>query len=187
MKSYYFLFLSILLFSPQLIAQDNRFGKVSKEELTKLKSTIDSESPAEILYEKTDIKLDFMDSDRKLYVTQEVEGRIKIYDKNNTDEGLLKIEIPMYAPSSTREKIISFRMVTYNLENGKIEETKIKNSEIFTERVNKNIEVQKAAFPNIKDGSIIEYKYTILSPYYRNIDRWFFQSSVPVIYSNFSN
>lgn len=176
------IFLTFLL-TIQTFAQDNRFGKVSKEELSKTRSTIDGEAPAEILYEKTEIKLDFMPSDRRLYVTQEVEGRIKVYDKNNTDKHFLQLEIPMRAPGSIREKIISFRMATYNLENGKIEETRIRNNEIFTERINRYWEVQKAAFPNVKDGSVIEYKYTVQSPFYRDIDRWFFQSSIPVISS----
>src|SRR5690606_30544412 len=104
-------------------------------------------------------------------------------DKNNTSKDYLQLEIPMYAPTTTRDKIISFKAVTYNLEGEKIVETKVKNSDIFTEKINKYWEVQKTTFPNVKDGSVIEYKYTMQSPFYRNIPRWYFQGSIPVMYS----
>lgn len=166
-------------------AQDLRFGKVSKEEIMKPKSLIDAESPAEILYEKIEVVLDFSQTEKKFFVTKEVEGRIKIYNKDNTDDKFLKQEVSLYSPNSNREKIIGFKGVTYNLEGDKIVETKVKGSDIFTERVNKNWEVEKFTFANVKDGSVLEYKYTIVSPYFREIKRWYFQQEIPVVYSKF--
>ena len=171
----------ILFISAQ--AQDYRFGKVSKEDLTKEKSTIDAESPTEVLYEKIYITLEFSQSDKQLYVTKEIEGRIKIYDKNNTSAEHLKQEVEYYTPNATREKLIGFKGVTYNLEGGKIVETKVKNSDIFSEQPNKRWTVDKFAFANVKDGSVLEYKYTIQSPYRREISRWYFQQDIPVVYS----
>lgn len=175
---------TLLLFAVSS-AQDNRFGKVSKEELSKERSTIDIESPAEILYEKIDITLDFNPSGGGFVVTKEIEGRIKIYNKDNTDDKFLKQEVSLYAPNSTREKLLGFKGITYNLEGGKIIETKVKGNEIFTERANKIWEVEKFAFSNVKDGSVLEYKYTIVSPFYREIERWYFQQEIPVLYSQF--
>ncbi len=174
--------ISFILFI-SIQAQDYRFGKVSKEELTKEKSTIDPESSAEVLYEKIYVVLEFSPIEKKLYVTKEVEGRIKIFDKNNTDQGHLKQEVKLYTPNSTREKISGFKGITYNLEGGKIVETKVKNADIFTEEVNKYWTVEKFAFANVKDGSVLEYKYTIQSPYRREISRWYFQQDIPVVYS----
>lgn len=173
---------ALLLFTLSL-AQDKRFGKVSKEELTKERSTIDAESPAEVLYEKMEVTLDFSPNGGGFVVTKEIEGRIKIYNKDNTAERFLKQEVSVYAPNSTREKILGLKGVTYNLEGGKIVETKVKGNEIFTERVNKNWEVEKFAFSNVKDGSVLEYKYTVVSPFYREIDRWYFQQEIPVMSS----
>lgn len=164
-------------------AQNYKFGKVSKEELTKEKSTIDSESAAEVLYEKIYINLEFSPSEQKMYVVKEVEGRIKIYDKNNTDEKHLKQEVAIYTPNSTREKISGFRGVTYNLDGNKIVESKVKSSDIFTEEINKYWTVEKFAFADVKNGSVLEYKYTIQSPYRREISRWYFQQDIPVVYS----
>lgn len=181
MKTFSILF--TLLFFVCISGQDHRFGKVSKEELSKEQSTIDPESPAEILYEKMYVTLDFDPNGNGFVMNREIEGRIKIYDKDNTANKFLQQEISMYAPSSSREKVIGLRGVTYNLEGGKITETKIRNSDVFTERKNKYWEVEKFAFADVKNGSVLEYKYTITSPFTREVDRWFFQSEIPVLYS----
>ena len=46
-------------FMTLLFGQDNRFGKVSKEELTKSQSLIDPHAAAEILFEKANVTLEF--------------------------------------------------------------------------------------------------------------------------------
>lgn len=176
--------ISLLLISNLIFSQDHRFGKVSKEELSKERSTIDPESPAEILYEKIDIVLDYSRTEGRFFLTKEVEGRIKIYSKDNTADKYLKQEISLYSPNSNREKISGLRGVTYNMDEGKIIETKVKSSDIFTEKVNKYWEVEKLTFANVKDGSVLEYKYTITSPFYREIDRWYFQQEIPVLSSS---
>lgn len=176
---------SLLVTCFYLNAQDNRFGKVSKEELSKEKSLINSEASAEILYEKLDVLLELDPIEKKFIVKKEVEGRIKIYNKDNTPDQFLNREISIYAPSSNREKITGLRASTYNLVGGKIEETKVKGSDIFTEKNNKYWETQKFAFSNVKDGSVVEYKYTITSPFYREIDRWYFQDVIPVVSSQY--
>jgi|26BtaG_2_1085354.scaffolds.fasta_scaffold00012_11 hypothetical protein len=172
-------------FMTLLFGQDNRYGKVSKEELAKTQSLIDPDSAAEILYEKATVTLEFYPINGTFMLVSEYEGRIKVYDKNNVNERFLGREVSLYAPSSNREKISSFRGSTYNLENGKVVETKVKSTDIFKERKNKNWEVEKFTFPNVQNGSVLEYKYTISSPYARDIGRWFFQDEIPVVYSQF--
>ncbi len=179
------LFLTTLLFVFAQ-SQDYKYGKVSKEELEKSKSTIDPEAAGEILYEKAYIQMEFSTTENRFFVTTEIEGRIKVYDKDNLNNRYLNKEVVIYSPNSTREKLLNFKGSTYNLENGKIVETKIKSADIFKEKKNKYYESEKFAFPSIQNGSVLEYKYTIVSPYYRNIDRWYFQQEIPVVYSEFT-
>ena len=179
------LILSTFLFIARQ-AQDYKYGKVSKEELEKSKSTLDSEAAGEILYEKAYVSMEFSTTENRFYVTTEVEGRIKIYDKDNLDNRFLNKEVRIYSPNSVREKLITFKGSTYNLENGKVVETKVKGADIFKEKKNKYYEVEKFAFPSIQNGSVVEYKYTIVSPFYRNIERWYFQQEIPIVYSEFS-
>ncbi len=177
------LFLTVFYIS---YAQDYRNGKVSKEELEKTKSSIDPEVAGEILYEKSYVILEFSTVEKRIYVRKEIEGRIKVYDKDNLIDKFLTQEVVMYAPSSFREKTLEFKGSTYNLENGKVVETKVKGSDIFKERKSKNYEAEKFTYPNVKNGSVLEYKYTISSPYYREIDRWYFQQEIPVVSSEFT-
>ena len=183
MKTKFTLLFALILVISQ--AQDYRFGRVSKEELQKEKSLIEPDAAGEILYEKVKISIEFNELQGKLFVQKEVEGRIKVYDKDKINEDYLQLEVNLRAPSSNRDKLISFRGSTYNLENGKSVETRVRNSDIFKERINKYWESEKFAFPNVQNGSVLEYKYEITSPFYREIDRWYFQKDIPVLYSEF--
>src|SRR5690606_956903 len=40
-------------------------------------------------------------------------------------------------------------------------------------------------FPNVQDGSILEYRYTIVSPFFYDLDGWEFQHELPTVYSLF--
>lgn len=184
MKNLFLLLLTLPFIFVQ--GQNFKYGKVSKEELAKEKSAIAPEAAGEILYEKARFIIEFNTSENRFYLTKEVEGRIKIYDKDKLDDRFLNKEIRLYAPSSTREKLTNISAATNNLENDKIETTKVRSSDIFEEEKNKYWDVNKFAFPNVKNGSVLEYKYTILSPFYREIDRWYFQDEIPVVYSQFT-
>lgn len=184
MKTKFLLLTTLLFMFAQ--SQDYKYGKVSKEELEKTNSTIDPEAAGEILYEKANIHMEFSTTENRFFVTTEIEGRIKVYDKDNLNNRYLNKEVVIYSPNSTREKLLNFKGSTYNLENGKVVETKVKSADIFKEKKNKYYESEKFAFPSIQNGSVLEYKYTIVSPFYRNIDRWYFQQEIPVTYSEFS-
>ena len=175
----------ISLISLGIFAQNYKYGKVSEADLTKEKSLIAPNAAGEILYEKAILTLELSPTDNRFYITKEVEGRIKVYDKDQLDDHFLSREVRLYAPSSTREKLLGLKGSTYNLENGKIVETKVKGSDIFKNRENKYYESEKFAFPNVKNGSVLEYKYTVVSPFYREVDRWYFQDEIPVVYSEF--
>lgn len=181
-QTIYLFFLIGFTFS---FAQDQRFGRVSKGELEKRESKITPDAAAEVLYEKANISLE-LSPRGEFILTREYEGRIKIYDKDNVDDDFLMQEVVYYSPSSSRERVSGLRGSTYNLENGKVVETRVRNSDIFTESKNQYWDSQKFTFPNVQNGSVLEYRYTITSTRFRDIDRWFFQKEIPVIYSELS-
>lgn len=184
MKTTFIFLLSI--FTIHGFSQDFKYGKVSVEELKKEKSMIDADAAGEILYEKAEIRLELSTTENRFYITEEVEGRIKVYDKDNLSSRFLNKKVRVYSPNSTREKITSFKGSTYNLENGKAVETKVKGSDIFKEKENKYYESEKFAFPNVQNGSVLEYKYTVVSPFYQEIERWYFQQEIPIEHSEFT-
>src|SRR5690606_4939670 len=83
--------------------------------------------------------------------------------------------------SASKDEISGLKAYTYNLgANNKIEEIKLRNENIFEEKTSKYLHKTKFTMPDIREGSVIEYKYTIKSPYISNIDEFRFQETIPV-------
>lgn len=169
-------------------AQDVKFGKVTKQDFEKTKSTIQADAPAEVLYADGNYKISFNTNQGGVEQTKKVFYRIIVFDKDKTPDDILKIDIPLYKgnSSSDTDKVLSLKAVTYNLENGKIVEQKVEKKDIFTEKVHRFLDKQTFTFPNVKNGSILEYTYEILSPFINQTDTWYFQNSIPVLTSNFT-
>jgi transglutaminase-like putative cysteine protease len=84
------------------------------------------------------------------------------------------------------EKLGKVSASTYNLENGQVVETKLNKTDIFETRENKWYLVDKFTLPAVKDNSIIEYTYTITSPFEDEFPSWEFQSkNYPSLWSEF--
>lgn len=168
-------------------AQDVKFGKISKQDFDKTKSSIQADAPAEVLYADGNYKVSFNTNQGGVEQTKKVFYRIIVFDKDKTPDDVLKVEIPLYKSSgSDQDKLITLKAVTYNLENGKIIEQKVEKKDIFLDKVHRFMDKQTFTFPNVKNGSILEYTYEIISPFYGNTDTWYFQQSIPVVASNFT-
>lgn len=65
-------------------------------------------------------------------------------------------------------------------------ETKLEiKSNVFKDKIDKNLLVKKFTFPNVKEGSIIEYEYIIKSDFLSNLQPWEFQGSYPGLWSEY--
>jgi len=172
----------LLLFFSKVTGQEFKLGKVSIAELEQKVHPKDSSAVAAVLYKKGKTKIEYDQNDGFVTVT-DVEARIKIYKKegyNWANQGVW-----YYDTSGLTEKVTFSDACTYNLVDGKIEKTKLKSEGSFDERINKFRGQKKIAMPNVKEGSVIEYHYTIKSPRDGMIREWDFQSSIPVNYSEF--
>lgn len=176
------LWIGILLSFISINAQDFELGKVSLEELKEKNHPTDSSAVASVLYAKGKTYFEYSNS-TGFYLVTEVETRIKIYKKEGYDWASKAIEY--YTGSSPVEKVSYSKAVTYNLVDGKIEKTKLKSDGEFSEKSNKFWSLEKITMPNVKEGSIIEYKYTITSPYTSTFPEWKFQYKIPVNYSEY--
>lgn len=172
----------LLLFLSKMTAQEFKLGKVSVAELEQKVHPKDTSAVAAILYKKGETRIEYDVKDGFVTLT-DVETRIKIYKKegyNFANQGVWyynMIDLP--------EKVIFTDAVTYNLVGGKIEKTKLKSEGSFDENVDKFRALKKITMPNVKEGSVIEFRYTIKSPTDRLIRKWDFQTSIPVNYSEF--
>lgn len=109
--------------------------------------------------------------------------RIKILRKEGLEWG--NAGILLYHAGTTEERITDLKAATYNLENGKIVETKMSKEGIFKEKFNKYFNIQKFTLPNVKEGAVIEYAYTISSPFFANFPNWQFQRTIPTRWSEY--
>ncbi|WP_299398170.1 hypothetical protein [uncultured Gelidibacter sp.] len=157
-------------------AQDFRFGKVSKEELHEVKNPKDPEANATILYLNQKTYYNYNSTDGFVQVT-DVYKRIKIYNKDGFDWATE--EIRLRDNGSKKEAVGGLKAVTYNLVNGKIEETKLKRDGVFTEKVSKYWTLEKFTMPNISEGCVIEFEYRVTSPYI-GIDDMNLQYGIPI-------
>lgn len=110
--------------------------------------------------------------------------RIKILNKKSI--GLATVKIPLYTHDDDAEKVDNLVASTYNLEDGKVVETRLDKKDIFQDKRDKNHIEVKFTMPAVKEGSIIDYTYTITSDYNFSLPSWEFQSiNHPCLWSEY--
>ena len=172
----------LIVFSSK--AQDFRLGKVSVEELKEKVHPKDSSAVAAVLFEKAENRLVYS-QENGFEIELVVRTRMKIYKKEGYDWANKVVRY--YLPNSLREVVSFSDAVTYNLIDGKVEKTKLKSDGEFDEVINKYWGQKKITMPNVKEGSVIEYEYTLRSPNIGNPRDWYFQSDIPVNRSEYIN
>lgn len=111
--------------------------------------------------------------------------RYKIINKQGYEYA--NLELQMYRANDGQGTIVtSMDGATYNLENGKVIISKITKDAKFTEKRDKNYSIKKFALPNVKEGCIVEFKYTIKTDFIFRLRPWYFQRSIPTLYSSYS-
>lgn len=173
----------ILLFPLTIFAQKYELGNVTVDELIEKKHPIDSSASAAIIFSKGRSYFEFVENSHFVLIT-EVETKIKIYKKDGYDWA--NKEVSYYIGGHDDESVQFSKAITYNLVNGKIEKTKLNGEGEFKETTNKFWATKKISMPNVKEGSIIEYKYYLKTPYYSNLHDWKFQSTIPINYSEYT-
>jgi hypothetical protein len=168
------------LFFLNLISAQHKFlsdPKLSENDLKSTQSTLEKDAPAEVLYRSVHYMIDYNG-----YLTQEIVSRVKIYNKDNAGE-YLNHEIGIYDNGKGgRETLSNLKAYTYNYENGKSVATKIERDEKFKSTEEKNYTITKFAFANVKNGSVVEYSYTLFSPFMSSTPRILIEEEIPVKY-----
>jgi len=160
-----------------------KFGDIKVSDFEPKVYEVDSNASAVILADIGDSKFEG-NTNGDFSILFKHHKRIRIMNKNGFDAA--SVEIPIYISNNNEEKIENLEAVTYNLENGEVVATKLDKASIFKDKLSKNYVVKKFTFPNLKEGSIIEYKYTLNSPYYFNLQPWRFQSGLPRLWTEYS-
>jgi hypothetical protein len=139
-----------------------KFGDVDMEDMQMTVYPADTSAPAVILCDYGFFRAGIFQFTRTL--------RIKILKKEGYSWA--NHSFPTGAKSTIKG-------ITYNLENGKVIEDKLKNESIFTERVTDQNYRTRIAMPNVKVGSIIDLQFLFTGiPF-----DWNFQETIPVRYN----
>jgi hypothetical protein len=151
---------------------DIEFGKIPSEDITMMIYPLDSPAEAVVLAAKGRISIE---RDNVLFIffrrvkllkksAFDSEGNIKIsYSSDNRYEDLRKIKAAVIQPDGTRQELTK--------------------KDFFEEKVSAKVTAKKFAFPNLKEGCIIEYEYEMISQNYQTLYDWQFQENIPVRHS----
>ena len=170
-----FLALSIQFTNAQL---EIPFGTLTVDEKKFTSYDKDSTANAIVLYEKGDYY--FKVINQRIQLVKNYHAKIKILSKEGFDEA--NISIPYYHKKGSPEIVKDIKALTHN--NG--QKIYVSKNDIFTNNLSERVSEKRFTFSKVEKGSILEYKYTIISPYLFNLDGWEFQSNVPKLYSEFN-
>ncbi|WP_295123323.1 DUF3857 domain-containing protein [uncultured Chitinophaga sp.] len=168
----------------QATAQDKldvKYGKISVEDFQSTYK-VDTGASAVVLF---DIGSTEFEADRGWFqLVFKRHRRVKIINKNGYDAANEAISV--YVSGASEERLSNLRGATYNLEDNKVVTTQLENKSVFTDKYTKKHSLKKFTMPNVREGSIIEYSYTITSDFLFNLQPWEFQSAdYPTLWSEY--
>lgn len=171
-----------LAFSLSVIAQKNKnkdpnlpaFGNIDKSDLEMKQCDFDDKAEAMVLVDDGALEWNGSDLEFKRRV------RIKIFNNKGVDWANVHLS---YRSAQNDQDITGIDAQTYNLDgNGAVTVSKVDKKLIYEKKLNKKYSEKVFTFPDVKPGSVIEYKFK-----HRGVGLldWYFQRSIPVKYSHF--
>jgi hypothetical protein len=166
-----------------LMAQDFPYADFKTDEIKMTKYAKDTSAHAVVLAEfgKSGISSD----QDGLPLIFEYHVKIKILDTKGLNQS--NIEIPFYiGDKSHPEFVYDIKGISYYQdEKGITHRNELDKKQIFEVNENKYWGRMKFTMPDVHPGSIIEYTYSLSSPYRQNFRKWIFQTDIPKIHSEY--
>ncbi|OXA82449.1 protein of unknown function [Flavobacterium aquidurense] len=171
----------IILWASKGTAQNYELGKVTIAELQEKSNAKDTAAPAAILFKKGRTFFTYTEG-KGLVVNNVYEFRIKIYKKEGLKWANQKVSYYVGYENLNDDTVNFSNAATYNLENGEIVKTKLNSEGSFKNKINKYWNEATITLPNVKVGSIIEFKYILKSENIVRLPDFDFQYNIPVNY-----
>ncbi len=159
---YKILFLGLLL-SVSALGQETKvkFGEVSLDDIKMRAYPQDSSADAVVLYDFGETTYEVRG--QTIYIVLNYHGRIKILKKSAFSRAT--INVGFYKGSFSNQEFVSgIKGFTHNVANEAVQKDKLTKEMIFLEKSSDNYSTYKFTLPNVKEGSVIEYSYTISTP-----------------------
>ncbi len=179
-------FLFAFLFAVNFTFSQNypkKWGRISQKEVDLKAYEKDPEAEAVVLFDIGESV--FIDRENGYNIQFTRTKRIKIFNRPGVEHA--KIEIPFYVDGYGKTEILrTIEAISYNFENGKLIKSLLNKENIYEETVNDHWKVKKFVVPNVKEGTIIEYKFVLETPFHFNLPDWVFQDVIPTMYSKYT-
>lgn len=152
---------------------DYRFGKVSEEELRMERYDRDPDAEAVVLCEE--VRTYYLIGNQFTRMTDYF-IRIKVLKAEGKEYA--DVELPYVFQ---RENYASLDAVAYNLVDGKIVKTPLKKQYLFREQVGEEQWLLKFSIPEVREGTVIEYRYRMNSDFVTYIPSVVVQHDIPTV------
>lgn len=158
------------------------YGSIDKSDLTMTECELDKEASSYKLLALGEVHYEIGGNEDFKIVT-EMRVRIKVLKEKGKEEANVKLR---YYSINRYEDIYNIAGQTYNLDDaGKITVSKLQKSSVYDKKINNRISEISFSLPDVKVGSVIEYKFKDVRKSISNIDDWYFQDKMPTRISTY--
>ena len=168
----------------QTMEPNLKWGKPTDAELKMTSYAPDPDAKAVVLCSETKLRYDLTSGSFKLI--RSTKKRIKVLKeegKSKANGGIL------YMYNGHRlgecEQLVKLKATAYNMVDGKLVKTKMEGDMVNHEDVSKIMRLTKYTVPQVTVGTVIEVECEIESDFFAEIDDWWAQSDIPVMYTSF--
>ena len=165
----FFTFFNIIVFSQK---DPIKWGDIPAEDLAMTTYEQAPSAGAVVLCDFGDIYFDINAGGASYYFKRH--KRVKVLNRSGFDEA--DIEIVYYDGQN-----VSKLKAQIFAPDGSVKE--MGKDDWFEEKINKDWRRKKLAFPNVKEGSVLEYSYQIESSNFITLRAWYFQDFIPTRWS----
>lgn len=185
----------LLFIISSALSQTNKFGKITDEQWSFKRCDFDSMSNSVILFDVGSVKIFGKDDLGNFdHVCQlqidfftlmfERHIRIKILNKNGIYAG--SFSFLLHSIDGKNDHLSFFNGIILNKENGKVIKHKFNSKILEKENYEDGSCLITCEFPNIKEGSIIDLKYSFETNIFSEIPEWNFSNRFPILYSEYN-
>ncbi|MBI5373275.1 MAG: DUF3857 domain-containing protein [Sphingobacteriales bacterium] len=171
--------LSCSVFLPAAQQPLPAFGEIDPADLQLRSCSFEKPASAMKLLDIQEVSFEY-----DYYATRLVtEKRVRIKVFNEKGYKYASIKIPYYSKKRVM-KIKDLEGVVYNLdESGKVITQKLEKKDFFKEKAMDKLGIINFTFPNLKPGSVVEFRYRKIEKDIIQVDPWLIQDDIPVAYT----
>ena len=153
-----------------------KFGKPTKEEMEMSVYEPDTTAAAVCLYKETEIYYE----DLRIIPIIVYKNKVRVKILKESGISYANVSIPFY------KELENVKATAYNMENGKMVATKMKDAQVFKEQISDSYMLTKFTIPQVRVGTVIEFEYEMRTHGRYDIQRaWRVQEEIPVRYASY--